>query len=40
MSRPKLYPGLLRQSLHYGTLCVRLWIVMMPLALMHHHPMY
>ena len=40
VSRPKLYPGLLRQTVHHGTLWVLLWMVMMPLAAMHHHPMY
>ena len=38
--RPKLYPGLLRQSLHHGSLWVLLWMVMMRPAVMHHHPMY
>ena len=40
LSPPKLYPGLLRQSLHHATLWVLFWMVMMPPALMHHHPMY
>ena len=37
---PTLYPVVLRPSLHHGTLWVLFWMLMMPLALMHHHPMY
>ena len=39
-SPPKLYPGVLRHNLHHATLWVLFWMVMMPPALMHHHPMY
>ena len=37
---PKLYPGLLPESLHHATLWVLFCMVVMPLSPMHHHPMY